>query len=98
MLTIKTTLALKDVLMSEQSASGANLKPCLEALVMEVTFGLIDTLFVMPYRSSKDYTSVQSIHSNSLSAVLLAALPNRTILGPSEPKTCPQCRLQESSP
>lgn len=50
-------------LCSEQSASGANLKPSLEALVMEVTFGLIDILFVMPYRSSKDYISVQSIHS-----------------------------------
>lgn len=73
MLIIKTTLALKDVLMSEQSASGANVKPSLEALVMEVTFGLIDILFVIPYRSSKDYISVQSIHSEQQSKCSLAS-------------------------
>lgn len=44
----------------------------------------------MPYRSSEDdYQCAKHLTAAASSVLLLAVLPNSTILEPSEPKTCP---------
>lgn len=65
---------------------------------MEVTFILIDFLLLNALPTIKRIIiSVQNIkkkNKQSLMAILLVVLPNRTILDLSKPKTCPSITVE----